>query len=205
MSLNKYLSIVILFLPLFLISCGDSEDDKIKAPVKDFSDPAVQLNEAKKLLGESVKFTFMGNFDDDQSRELVALSEINTKDAWGIKFTSINLKADRPDKEFETGLLEGSLEDSRIEKINLSSKKYELLSYNSADFFMGSGGGEVFSYIIDFNEEAVYYAHLVADDKVSLYISDNINDDEVKQIFLNNFKRDFPSYVLVQQDVVYGD
>jgi hypothetical protein len=71
---------------------------------------------------------------------------------------------------------------------------------------MGSGGGEVFCYIIDFNEKEAYYAHLVADNKkVSLYLSDNIKNDDVRQFFLNTFKRDFPTYILVQQDIKYDN
>jgi hypothetical protein len=204
--LNKYFSAVLFIFLAFLLSCGDSDEKKNKAPLKDFGDPAVQLREAKSLLGDNARITFIGNFDKDDNEEIVAGSEISTKDEWGIKFTSININSEKPEKIFETRLLEGSIEESRIEKLNLSSKDYELLYYNSLDFFMGSGGGEVFCYIIDFNEKEAYYAHLVADNKkVSLYLSDNIKNDDVRQFFLNTFKRDFPTYILVQQDIKYDN
>ena len=206
MLLNKYFSAVLFIFLAFLLSCGDSDEKKNKAPLKDFRDPAVQLREAKSLLGDNARITFIGNFDKDDNEEIVAGSEISTKDEWGIKFTSININSEKPEKIFETRLLEGSIEESRIEKLNLSSKDYDLLYYNSLDFFMGSGGGEVFCYIIDFNEKEVYYAHLVADNKkVSLYLSDNIKNDDVRQFFLNTFKRDFPTYILVQQDIKYDN
>ena len=206
MLLNKYFSAVLFIFLAFLLSCGDSDEKKNKAPLKDFRDPAVQLREAKSLLGDNARITFIGNFDKDDNEEIVAGSEISTKDEWGIKFTSININSEKPEKIFETRLLEGSIEESRIEKLNLSSKDYDLLYYNSLDFFMGSGGGEVFCYIIDFNEKEAYYAHLVADNKkVSLYLSDNIKNDDVRQFFLNIFKRDFPSYILVQQDIKYDN
>lgn len=206
MLLNKYFSAVLFIFLAFLLSCGDSDEKKNKAPLKDFGDPAVQLREAKSLLGDNARITFIGNFDKDDNEEIVAGSEISTKDEWGIKFTSININSEKPEKIFETRLLEGSIEESRIEKLNLSSKDYDLLYYNSLDFFMGSGGGEVFCYIIDFNEKEAYYAHLVADNKkVSLYLSDNIKNDDVRQFFLNTFKRDFPTYILVQQDIKYDN
>lgn len=206
MLLNKYFSAVLFIFLAFLLSCGDSDEKKNKAPLKDFRDPAVQLREAKSLLGDNARITFIGNFDKDDNEEIVAGSEISTKDEWGIKFTSININSEKPEKIFETRLLEGSIEESRIEKLNLSSKDYDLLYYNSLDFFMGSGGGEVFCYIIDFNEKEAYYAHLVADNKkVSLYLSDNIKNDDVRQFFLNTFKRDFPTYILVQQDIKYDN
>ncbi len=31
---------------------------------------------------------------------------------------------------------------------------YDLIYYNSLDYFLGSGGGEVYSYIIDFNKHS---------------------------------------------------
>jgi len=205
--LNKFLNAVLFISFLFLISCGDSQDEKKnKAPLKDYKDSAVQLREAKNLLGNDVKVTFLGNFKNDSEEEIVAGSEINTKDEWGIKFTSIDITGDEPKKIFETDLLEGSFDDSKVDKLRLASKSYELLYYNSGDYFMGSGGGDVFGYIIDFNEKEIYYAHLVADNKkVSLYLSENINNDDVRKFFLNTFKRDFPTFVIVSQDIEYDE
>ena len=207
MLLNKFLSALLLLSILFLISCGDSQDKKkTKAPLKDFRDPAVQLKEAKTLVGNNVKLTFMGTFEKDGKEELAAGSEVNTKDEWGIRFTNIDISGEEPKKIFESDLLEGSFDDSKVEKIKLPSKDYELLYYNSGDYFMGSGGGEIFDYIIDFNEKEIFYAHLVADNKkVSLYLSENIKDDNVRKFFLDKFKRDFPSYILVSHDIEYDE
>jgi hypothetical protein len=204
--LNRFFSFVFFISLLFFLSCGDTDEKKVKAPLKNYSDPATQLKDARELLGDKAKITFLGNFNENEKEELIAGLEVSTKDEWGIKFTSIDISGEKPEKIFETILLEGSIEESRIEKLNLSSKDYELIYYNSRDFFMGSGGGEVFSYIIDFNEREIYFAHLVAEDKkVSLYISDNIKDDDVRQFFLNTFKNDFPSYVLVEEDREYDE
>jgi hypothetical protein len=203
---NKIFTGILITSLAFLISCGDSDEKKVKAPLKDYNDPSVQLREAKSFLGNNAKITFLGNFDKDKKEELVAGLEINNKDEWGIKFTAIDITKEKPEKLFETNLLEGSIEESRIEKLNLSGKDYDLLYYNSRDFFMGSGGGEVFSYIIDFNEKQTYYAHLIADNKkVALFLSDNIEDDKVRQFFMNTFKNDFPSYVLIEQDIEYEE
>ncbi len=208
MLLNKFLQTVLLFSLLFLLTeCNDSpQEKKNKAPLKDYKDPAVQLKEAKSLLGDNVKITFIGNFDSSSNEEIAAGSEINTKEEWGIKFTSIDISGEKPKKIFETGLFEGSFEGSKVEKLRLSTNSYELLYYNSGDYLMGTGGGEVFSYIVDFNEKQIYYAHLIAGNKrVSLYLSNNINSDDVRKFFLDTFKKDFPSFVLVSQDIDYDD
>lgn len=206
MLLNKFLPAVLLLF-ILLGGCGDSpQEKKNKAPLKDYKDPAVQLKEAKGLLGDNVKLTFIGNFDRSNYEEIAAGSEISTKEEWGIKFTSIDISGEKPKKIFETGLVEGSFDDSRVEKLKLTSKDYELLYYNSGDYFMGTGGGEVLSYIVDFNEKEIYYAHLVAGNKkVLLYLSGNINNDDIRKHFLDTFKRDFPAFVLVSEDIEYDE
>jgi hypothetical protein len=72
---------------------------------------------------------------------------------------------------------------------------------------MGSGGGEVFSYIIDFNKKETFYAHLVAEPEkpVYLYLSGNINNPEIKNFFIGNFKRDYPSPTLISKDIDLED
>ena len=207
MLLNKYFTALFFISLFFLASCGDSnKEKKDKAPLKDYNDSSVQLKEAKNLLGEQVKVTFIGNFDGSINQEIAAGSEINTKEEWGIKFISIDVSGEKPKKVFESNLLEGSFEDSRLEKLNLPTKNYDLLYYNSRDYFMGTGGGEIFSYIVDFDEKEIYNAHLVVgNQKVSLYLSENINDDSVRKFFLDTFKKDFPTFILVSKDIEYDE
>lgn len=81
---------------------------------------------------------------------------------------------------------------------------YELIYYNSQDYFLGSGGGEVYSYLINFNEGKTYFAHLVDEPgkSASLFLSENIDIIEVKNFFISNFKRDYPAVKLIQKDIV---
>ena len=48
-----------------------------------------------------------------------------------------------------------------------------------------------------------YYSHLVAEQAipVSLYLSPNIENEEVKNFFISYFKRDYPTLVLVTKDI----
>jgi len=190
-----------------ILNCGDSPDDKKdKAPLKDYKDSEVRMTAVKKILGKDTKATMLGQFNNDKQEEVAAGVEINTKDSWGIKFAFLDISGDEPKKTYETKLLDGSFENSRFDKIKLPSFDYELLYYNSDDFFMGSGGGEIFSYIVDYYKKDVYYSHLVADSKrISLYISDNIKDEEIRNFFFSSFKKDFPSYELVLKDVEFDD
>ena len=74
--------------------------------------------------------------------------------------------------------------------------------YNSQDYFLGSSEGEVFSYIIDFKNQKTFYAHLfIEKEKISLFLSDNIDNREIKDFFVANFKRDYPNLQIVSKDV----
>jgi hypothetical protein len=198
--LNKKFSAYVLFLlSVILISCGEKKETP---PAKDYNAPAVLIKELKSVLNMDIKVAYAGFFDSNQVQEFVAGTEINTKDTWGIKFFMLTRDNGEFRMIFETDVLEGSFENSSTEKLNLPSYNYEMIYYNSLDYFMGSGGGEVFSYIIDLNRKEVYYAHLVTEGKqISLFLSSNTEDDEVKSFFLNIFRKDYPSFSLVDKDI----
>ena len=69
---------------------------------------------------------------------------------------------------------------------------------------MGSGGGEVFSYIINFEDKQVYYAHLVTEpsNSMSLFISENTENREIINFFTLTFKKDYPDLKIVNEDIV---
>ena len=170
--------------------------------MKDYKDPAVLLHEAKNALGENTKTAHLGRFESNVENEVVAGTEINTKDEWGIKFALLKITNNDLKKIYETDLLDGSFNSSLVSKIKLPSTGYELIYYNSQGYFLGSGGGEIFSYLIDFNVRKIFYAHLVIEPKeISLYISDNIENPDIKNFFINNFKKDYPSLTLVSKDI----
>jgi hypothetical protein len=91
-----------------------------------------------------------------------------------------------------------------VDKIKFSSIDYDLVYYNSQGYFMGSGGGEVFSYIVDLENKQVYSAHLVVESQSStyLFISDNTQIKELINFFTLTFKKDYPSLTIVDDDIV---
>jgi hypothetical protein len=91
-----------------------------------------------------------------------------------------------------------------VDKIKFSSFDYDLVYYNSQSYFLGSGGGEVFSYIIDFENKQVYYAHLIVESEssTSLFISENTSSKELINFFTLTFKKDYPGLKLVQDDII---
>jgi hypothetical protein len=186
-----------------IISCGDKEDPADKAGVNTLDNPDYVIRQAKNVLGENVKVAYAGAFNSDSIKSIVAGTEIENKDVWGIKFILLKKSGDDFTKGFETRLLEGSFNKCQFEKIKFPSYKHELIYYNSKDYFLGSGGGEIFSYIVDLNSRQCYYAHLFSEpgQAVSLFLSPNIKDTQIKNFFVSNFKRDYPSLTIVSKDV----
>ncbi len=192
---------IILCLLIGVISCNDKQE---KIPVLDFENKVQVLDAVKKHFNKETQAAFGGMFDETGKQLIAAGWEINNTDEWGIKFAFLEKSEDEFDTKYETELLDGSFKESFVDKIKFSSIDYDLVYYNSQGYFMGSGGGEVFSYIIDLENKQVYYAHLVVESQTStyLFISDNTENKELTNFFTLNFKRDYPGLTIVEDDIV---
>ncbi len=203
-STKKYLPAIFL-IALFFYSCSGKKNKKNQAYNNtDFNNPAYVIQQAKKILGNNVKFAYKGNFDGDSAIEIAAGTDIKTDNKRGIKFFLLKMENDQLKTVFQSPFLSGSFRECLVQKIKFPMFDHELIYYNSQDYFLGSGGGEVYSYIINYKEGAAYYAHLIAEPgrPVSLYLSDNMNVPEIKSFFISIFKRDFPSFKIVSKDLV---
>ena len=201
---KKLFCIFLLALPL-LAACNDKNADNTDSSIKaDYENPEFVVQQAKKALGDNVKFAYKGKFNKDSVIEVSAGTEIQNPKEWGIKFYLLELKGDNIITAFQTPLLNGSFNKCLVQKIKFPMFDYELIYYNSQGYFLGSGGGEVYSYLVNFNEGKTYYAHLVDEPgkQVSLFLSENIDFNEVKSFFTSNFKRDYPTLKVVNKDIV---
>jgi hypothetical protein len=200
--LNKSVikTIQIVFLFIFIISCSDKES---KIPVLDFQNKSQLLEVVKKHYDKNSSVAFGGVFDESGKRTIVTGSEIENNKDWGIKFTQLEIVDDEFKVKFETNLLDGSFKQSFVDKIKFASFDNELIYYNSQDYYLGSGGGEIFSYIIDFTAKQVYFAHLIIEPStsISLFISGNTKSKELRNFFVLTFKKDYPDLKVVDKDV----
>lgn len=205
MKLKRVLKLIPIFLLIINIGCEKKDDNnKLAGTMRNnLAVPENALFKATEILGDEVKHAFYGNFDGDELNELAVGLEINDNENWGIKFSLLKENDKKFNEVFYTKLLDGSFRESMTQKIKFPSFPYELIYYNSRDYFLGSGGGEVFSYIIDFNKKEIYYAHLVSETRkgVSLFLSENIKEGDIKNFFLNLFKKDFPKFSLIDKDI----
>lgn len=204
MSLNKKIFPPLILFFLIFYSCGEKKQDTNLAELnKNYNDPSYVLTQAKNILGNDVKETFKGRFDRDSVIEVIAGTEISNEKEWGIRFYFLKMKNGELTKTWQTDLLQGSFKGSLCDKIKFPSFDHELVYYNSKDYFLGSGGGEVFTYIINFQDNKTYYAHLIDErgKPVSLFVSDNIDVPEIHNFFVSIFKRDYPALKLVDKDI----
>jgi len=201
LSNNLLKGLWLLFLLIIIFSCSDKKE---KIPVLDFEDKSQVLDAVKKYYNSETQIARGGLFDETGKQFIAAGMEINNSEEWGIKFTFLEKSGNEFIPKYETELLDGSFKECFVDKIKFSSIDYDLIYYNSQGYFMGSSGGEIFSYIVDFENRQVYYAHLAveAGSSISLFISENTQNKELKDFFMLTFKKDYPNLKIVEDDIV---
>ena len=198
-SVKKILQILLLF--VFITSCSDKER---KIPVLDYQNKTQLLEVVKKHFDPNSYVAFGGVFDESGKQTIADGIEVDNGNEWGIKFVQLKIVEDELEKIYETELLDGSFKQSFVDKIKFSSFDNELIYYNSRDYYIGSGGGEIFCYIINFEAKQVYYSHLVIDpsNSVSLFISENTENKEIRNFFILTFRKDYPNLRTVDEDII---
>lgn len=208
LSLIKKSALLFIFgVTLFhFISCEKKKDIPVNLVVSadsaDKIDRQILFNYAKQKIADDIIDVEYGVFESDSTKGLIAGREFMSEKEWGIRFYYIKFVHSNPIKIYETPLLKGSLNESLLKRFKLADYNYELFYYDSQDYFLGSGGGEIFSYLIDLNTKEIFSAHFftVADKPLSLYLSSNINRSEIRDFFTKNFQRDYPNLVIASRD-----
>jgi hypothetical protein len=196
---NIYKIIVFISLLLFLVGCGKKDSNQVN-----YNDMRAIKNLAAQLIDKKIEFVASGNFSSEETKSIVAGTEVSGKNQWGISFSLIEKIDDEFEVVYNTGLLEGSFDKCIVDKMKLSSFKGEMVYYNSRDFYLGTGGGDVFLYIINFSEKEIYYAHLIVKKSagVSLYLSENIEDPMIRKFFIRYFKKDYSTLRIIKSDLL---
>jgi hypothetical protein len=202
LSSNKFLINFIFFLLTFsFFRCGDKGDDVV--PRIDYENKVQMMDFSKNTLGDEVVSAFGGFFDNSPRKKIAAIMETDENINWGLKFVLLEELDGKLKINFQSKIIPGSHKESFLDKIKFPSFDYELLYYNSQGYFVGSGGGEVYAYIVDFENKEIYSAHLIAETNrpVSLFISKNTENREIKNFFMQIFKNEYPSLKIIDEDI----
>lgn len=201
MSLNKLIILLLITLWFFITAgCKKSYEPP---PHNLFENEQLVLKTAKDLVGENVSFTTAGYFESDSVKSIVAGVEISESNSWGIKFYLISWVDGEFQIKYTTGLLNGSFVQCLVNKIKFSDFDTELIYYNSKNYFLGNAIGDVYSHVIDLKKLKVYSAHLsvISEGRVSLDLSQNIDNPMIKNFFISYFRRDYPNLRLVERAI----
>jgi len=205
LSLNKKLLAGIFFLLLSMLIGCDRDLKNPSTPIEDsLSDNQKLLAHLKKNFDPLTEVALYSQFDIDSSKEILAIKEIKPSkpEKWGLKIQL--LSKDSLKKKDEVFLPEMSATESICTTQRLDSFSYDLFYYNSGSFYIGSSGGEIYAYLVDFPGKQIYYAHLVINPNkpAALFISKNCVEQKVTDFFMNLFKHDYSELVVVQKDIL---
>jgi hypothetical protein len=201
LSLNKLIILLLITLWFFITAgCKKSYEPP---PHNLFENEQLVLKTAKDLVGENVSFTTAGYFESDSVKSIVAGVEISESNSWGIKFYLISWVDGEFQIKYTTDLLNGSFVQCLVNKIKFSDFDTELIYYNSKNYFLGNAIGDVYSHVIDLKKLKVYSAHLsvISEGRVSLDLSQNIDNPMIKNFFISYFRRDYPNLRLVERAI----
>ncbi len=189
----------ILFAILILSGCKKSYEPP---PHKLFEDKSQVLQVAREIVGKDVSFANSGYFESDSVKSIAAGIEVSEKNEYGIRFYLISWVDGEFKIEYTTDLLEGSFSKCLVDKIKFSDIPHELLYYNSKDYFVGSGGGEIYSHVVNFQQKETYSAHLTIASRGDVYLelSDNIKIPMLRTFFISYFKREYPNLYVMEPD-----
>jgi hypothetical protein len=199
--LSKTIIPLLIIIPLLLI--GGCKKSYEPPPHNLFENEQLVLKTAKDLVGENVSFTTSGHFESDTLKSIVAGVEVSGKNEWGIKFYLISWSEGEFKIKYQTSVLNGSFVQCLVNKIKFSDFDNELIYYNSKSYFLGNASGDVYSHVIDMKKQKVYTAHLsvITEGRVSLDLSQNIDDPMLKTFFISYFRRDYPNLRLVEKAI----
>lgn len=198
--LSNKIFISLLLFALFIVIAGCKKSYE-PPPHNLFENEQLVQKTAKEVVGENISFTSAGYFESDTVKSIIAGLEVSEKNEWGIKFYLISWVEGEFNIKYQTGLLNGSFVQCLVNKIKFSDYSNELIYYNSKSYFLGNSGGDVYSHVIDLKKLKVYSAHLsvISEGRVSLDLSQNIDNPMIKNFFTSYFRRDYPNLRLVER------
>lgn len=105
---------------------------------------------------------------------------------------------------YKTPLLEGDPDAIQMTQFPSDSSAVNLIYFDTGDYLMGTGGGEIFYYIIDCSNKQTYSAHFIADKErgFNLYIASGYKP-WINKVFLDKAKSNYSPIKLLKKDIEF--
>lgn len=190
--------IFLLFTALLLVSGCESEKPK---PEDTLNEYLKQEGNARlfleKNLGLELRYGFYLPLTANDTYRFCYLEEEDSFAEWGIRFVLAELQDTLPVVIYTSPVFDGSLKESAVRPVRLPGYTYDLIFYNSGSYFLGSGGGEVYSYLADFEEKTFTPCFLEVSGDGSVVLSfPGDAPEELRQFFIREFKKDYPMLIV---------
>lgn len=186
---------------LFLGGCKQKQDaPETAAPVQNVSAIDALLG-AKLNASNFVKV--QGHFLTMDGEEYAVLRDAKNGRDVGIIISICSVKQGTVTINYETPIVDGAVKHSIFQKVNVPGVTDTLLYYDSGDFFMGSGSGELYAYIIQPKEVSFLKAHLFIDGDTppKVFIPDTPKTKVLRGYLFNKLRDQFPGLKFAAKDV----
>lgn len=198
---NRIVFLIILGSVFFFRGC-DPKTERVEPSVHEFlltDSNALSLVKAK--YNPAAKNAFYRPFNESEIYGVACTEEVNTIAEWGIRFVLLKPVSDSIEVVYKSSVLEGSLSEAVLKSVRINNFNYDFLYYNSGAYFIGSGGGDVYLYMVDFNMQVIYqvYGEVTSNGSLVLHLSGNI-PEEIKDFFISELRAEYSSLIIGSPD-----
>lgn len=184
-------------------SCGDADKKQqrqVVATMIPYEQEDSLLLYCREHIHQDIELVLTGEFDGVNGLDVVTGRMVNKKGQIGVVFAFHTTTDTSMQQYYETDVLEGILSEAEVQPFSLATTGYDYLHYNTGAYFLGSGSGEIFTYLVDVPRKQIYSAHLVVnpDKEITLEISPNTNDMSLHSYFEMSFRRDYPELKIIE-------
>jgi|YNPMSStandDraft_2_1061718.scaffolds.fasta_scaffold00039_41 hypothetical protein len=208
--LKSFFNFLFLFTILFFSACDNSNKQKsLESNLqlkKQLSEKDI-IDLIQKKYGENAIKIMNGEFLPSDSSHRAVCYEVSEDTIWAIKFIFIKVDKDSIYEIWQTQNLEGSFNEAEVKLYRPENLNYDLVFYDSKNYYAGNDLGEVFLYAIDLNQKKTNYAHAFYDQTTppSVYFSPEIDNEIIQKFYFNLLRKRFETLRLAKKDYKFEE
>lgn len=189
---------------IFIVGCGEKKKSDPEAVQNESSNSSSVLTQIQKEILPEARELVSGEFLPGDNTLLAVLCEVNTATEWGVRINILKADNSKFLHYYTTSTLEGAFDQGIFQSVRFPETEYDMLIYDTEDYFLGTSGGEVFYYVIDPLEKRTFYSHLVikSADTPQLFVQPEISSTVIRNFIINKFRSDYPELVISSSDIV---
>ncbi|MCE1188092.1 MAG: hypothetical protein LWX56_03040 [Ignavibacteria bacterium] len=164
------------------------------------------LNKLSEAAGYKVLSYHQGHFIDSVTVSFACIGEVDSKGIKNVQITFVSLGSDSSFRNiFACKPFEANPGQLEIFTTKLENSSYDCLYFDSGDYYVGTGGGEVYQFIADARQRIVYRTHFVfsKEQRPGVYFYAECKTEEIRKLFLNHLRNDYPEVTILRTDPVF--